>query len=115
MRLLPTLHEGHAPIYLHQAFSDAIDAYESWTPDTDEPRVAFEGALVPISLVFGRMRSCTDLLPARVLEDVAALVPEALHASGDEQVAYADAARIMRAVCVERLRKSPAKGLVSLL
>lgn len=29
-RVLPALHEGHASIYLHQAFADALDAYEAW-------------------------------------------------------------------------------------
>lgn len=103
-RLLPALHEGHAPIYLHQAFSDALDAYEAWEHDMSEPLVEFEGQSVPISSVFGRMRSCSDLLPIRILEDVAAVVPERLLVFGEEQLTYADAARVLRALCVERLR-----------
>lgn len=69
-----------------------------------EPLVEFEGQSVPISSVFGRMRSCSDLLPIRILEDVTAVVPERLLASGEEQLTYADAARVLRALCVERLR-----------
>ncbi|RWP40722.1 MAG: hypothetical protein E5Y63_07530 [Mesorhizobium sp.] len=103
-RLLPALHEGHAPVYLHQAFSDALDAFEGWEHRMDEPLVEFEGLSIPISSVFGRMRSCSDLLPIRILEDVAAIVPERLLASGEEQLTYADAARVLRALCVERLR-----------
>jgi hypothetical protein len=103
-RLLPALHEGHAPIYLHQAFSDALDAYEGWRREAEEPVVELDGVGVPISSVFGRMRNCTDILPVRVLEDVAAVVPERLFPFGDEQTTYADAARVLRALCVERLR-----------
>jgi hypothetical protein len=69
-----------------------------------EPLVEFEDQSVPISSVFGRMRSCSDLLPIRILEDVAAVVPEGLLAFGEEQLTYADAARVLRALCVERLR-----------
>jgi len=104
MRLLPALHEGHAPIHLHQAFSDALDAFEAWRLGQDEPFIDYEGAFVPISAVFGRMRSCTDLLPGRILDDVAALVPDGLVADADEPPTYAQAARVMRALCVERLR-----------
>ncbi|GLS28337.1 hypothetical protein SAMN04488498_11596 [Mesorhizobium albiziae] len=103
-RLLPALHEGHAPIYLHQAFADALDAYEGWERGMTEPLVELEGVSVPISSVFGRMRSCSDLLPVRILEDVAAVVPERLFAFGEEHLTYADAARVLRALCVERLR-----------
>ncbi|RWQ69469.1 MAG: hypothetical protein EOS85_28765 [Mesorhizobium sp.] len=105
-RLLPALHEGHAPIYLHQAFSDALDAYEGWEHGMGEPLIEFEGLAISISSVFGRMRSCSDLLPIRILEDVAAVIPGRHLASGEDQLTYADAARVLRALCVERLRNA---------
>lgn len=103
-RLLPALHEGHAPIYLHQAFSDALEAYEGWTYANEEPLVELDSLTIPISSVFGRMRNCTDLLPVRVLEDVAAVIPERLDALAGEQLTYSDVARVLRALCLERLR-----------
>jgi hypothetical protein len=101
-RLLPALHEGHAPFHLHQAFSDALDAYQDWSIGRVEPQVYYDGHSVAISAVFGRMRTCTDLLPIRLLDDVAALAPGLAEAT--EPPTYADAACIMRALCVERLR-----------
>ncbi|GHD14008.1 hypothetical protein ACFOEZ_17935 [Tianweitania populi] len=101
--VLPALHEGHAPIFLHQAFDDAIHAYEEWAPDLAEPEVEFDGRAVGISAVFGRMRDCTDLLPTRTLETVRAVTQED-GALSDQQVTYADAATLMRTLFVERLR-----------
>jgi len=103
-RLLPALYEGHAPFYLHQAFADALDAYQEWIAGAGEPRIPYDGNPVPISSVFGRMRRCTDLLPIRLFDDVAALEPEGRLAEGTEPATYADAAYVMRALCVERLR-----------
>ena len=103
-RLLPALHEGHAPVHLHQAFSYALDAYEAWISSLEEPQVEFEGLMVPISSVFGRMRTCSDLLPIRVLGDIEAVVSQRLFSGGGEAATYADAARLLRALCVERLR-----------
>ena len=64
-RLLPALHGGHAPINMHYAFEEALEAFEAWAPYIAEPSVEFEGRPVPISAVFGRMRRCSDLLPQR--------------------------------------------------
>ena len=104
-RLLPVLHQGHAPIYLHLAFDEALEAYEEWLPHLDEPRVLFEGRPVAISSVFGRMRSCTDLLPMRAVDAVKEVLGKGDIALSDDEATYGDAARIMRALCVERLRR----------
>ncbi len=103
-RVLPPLHEGHAPIFLHQAFQDALEAYENWGLHSDEPAVEFEGRTVPISSVFGRMRTCTDLLPVRILDDVRDALGERTADMVDGAVTYAEAAFLLRAICVERLR-----------
>lgn len=104
-RPLPTLHEGHAPFHLHQAFSDALDAYQDWAVGRVEPQVYYDGHSVPISAVFGRMRGCTDLLPIRLLDEVAAHDPDARLAEVTEPPTYAAAACVMRALCVDRLRQ----------
>jgi hypothetical protein len=104
-QLLPPLHEGHAPIFLHLAFQDALEAFESWKPGEQEPRVDCDGKPTAISAVFGRMRTCTDIMPIRVLDDVQALVHDpALAALEGTSATYAEAARILRAHCVERLK-----------
>ena len=107
-RVLPALHEGHAPIHLHQAFSDALDAYEAWGLDVAEPTVRFEDRDVPISSIFGRMRTCFDILPERVLGAVTDVVGDAFAPAGAGQITYADAALVLRAMCVERLRDEAA-------
>ncbi|MDQ6437656.1 hypothetical protein RB623_26700 [Mesorhizobium sp. LHD-90] len=102
-RVLPPLHEGHAPIFLHYAFQDALDAYEEWGLYQDEPKVELEGRRIPISSVFGRMRTCTDMLPARTLDAVRDVLGQRASDLSTEAV-YAEAAFLMRALCVERLR-----------
>ncbi|MET0943638.1 MAG: hypothetical protein ABWY13_20010 [Mesorhizobium sp.] len=103
--VLPPLHEGHAPTFLHYAFQDALDAYEDWQVGAPEPDVECDGKLTPISAVFGRMRGCTDILPIRVFDDVQAVVDEpSLAQFSGNQVTYAEAARVLRALCVERLK-----------
>lgn len=101
--LLPPLHEGHAPFILHQAFDDALDAYEEWRAGSSEPLVEFDGAHVAISAVFGRMRTCTDILPIRALDAVRDVVGPAAEIDED-QVTYAQAALLLRALCVDRLK-----------
>lgn len=100
-RILPPLYEGHAPINLHLAFEDALEAYELWDVDSGEPSVDLEERQVAISAVFGRMRTCTDLLPARVLDSVRAVAGKGV---ADEAATYAEAAMVLRALCVARLR-----------
>lgn len=119
-RTLPALHEGHAPYYLQQAFSDAVDAFEDWLPGRPEPRVEIEGRNVPISAIFGRMRSCFDLMPGRVADVVCGLVEAGtLTPSEGRHVTYANAAMLLRARCVDRLKRVAAafdgdQGSVSL-
>lgn len=64
---LPQLHEGHAPITLHELFRDAVDRFDDWDDGSDEPVVMFQGDAVPISAVFAHMRDCTDILPNNLL------------------------------------------------
>jgi hypothetical protein len=104
-QLLPPLHEGHAPTFLHMAFQDALEAFETWRPSEDEPVVDCDGKPTAISAVFGRMRTCTDIMPIRVLDDVQALLDDpALAALEGPAATYAEAARVLRAHCVERLK-----------
>jgi len=104
-QLLPPLHEGHAPMFLHLAFQDALEAFEGWTPGEVEPLVDCDGRPTAISAVFGRMRTCTDIMPVRILDDVLDLVGRSAATSLDQPTAtYAEAARILRAACVERLK-----------
>lgn len=105
-RILPPLHEGHAPIFLHLAFEEAMEAYEAWQPQADEPLVELEGKPVPISAVFGRMRNCTDLLPARVLVAVTHVLGGRAPVTGNDAPTYAHAAFVLRAMCVARLRRA---------
>ena len=107
-RVLPPLHEGHAPVFLHLAFQDALEAYEAWGLLADEPGVDLEGKLVPISAVFGRMRTCTDILPIRVLDDVRDVLGTQAASLADGAATYAEAAFLLRAACVERLRSEAA-------
>ena len=103
--LLPPLHEGHAPIFLHLAFQDALESFENWRHGEPEPSVDCDGKQTVISAVFGRMRTCTDIMPVRIVDDVQAVVEDPSLAKLDGPSAiYAEAARILRAHCVERLK-----------
>ncbi|MBB4092316.1 hypothetical protein HGG72_19415 [Ochrobactrum pecoris] len=97
--LLPPLHDGHAPIYLHHAFQDAVDAYEDWTPETAEPVVRVNGKTTRISVVFRRLWNCTDMVPRHTLEALRDIVPTGivLAEHWKETPTFAEAARIMRA------------------
>jgi len=102
--VLPPLYEGHAPILLHQAFHDALEAFEEWKTEAPEPFVEFDGSYVAVSAVFGRMRRCTDILPARTLDIVREVVGEAEPGLSQDEVTFAHAALMLRALCVERLK-----------
>ncbi|MBX3566763.1 MAG: hypothetical protein KF914_01810 [Rhizobiaceae bacterium] len=105
-RILPALHEGHAPVDLHNAFADALDAFDDWGLGAPEPAVEFGGDQVAISAVFGRMRTCDDILPERLRLAVDDIVgPGALDTGASAPVRLADAALRLRALCVERLTK----------
>ncbi|WP_343316018.1 hypothetical protein AAIB41_14675 [Brucella sp. BE17] len=108
--LLPPLHDGHAPIYLHHAFQDAVDAYEDWNLDVSEPVVQVNGKVTRISVIFRRLWNCTDLVPNRTLETLRDIVPATLvHAERwKENATFAEAARIMRTALERRkLRRLP--------
>lgn len=103
--VLPPLHEGHAPVFLHYAFEDALNAYEAWQQRAPEPIVECDGKPTAISAVFGRMRTCTDILPVRVLDEVQAVLDDpSLERFTANQTTYAEAALVLRALCVERLK-----------
>lgn len=104
--LLPPLHEGHAPIYLHNAFQDAVDAYEDWTAGAGEPAVNVNGKHTRIGVIFRRLWRCTDTVPRRTLDALRDQVPEKwLEPDGSRGTTYAQAARAMRALCEERLER----------
>lgn len=106
-RILPALHEGHAPFHLHQAFSEALDAFEDWLFGQPEPRVEMEGRNVPISAIFGRMRTCYDLMPSRLSDLAIGLVGvDAIVPAEGRHMTYADAAVALRAKSVERIKNS---------
>jgi hypothetical protein len=100
---LPVLFEGHAPVSLHQAFEAALAALETWSIGDDEPHVDLDSHALPISVVFGRMRSCTDLLPVRLQNDVEAVTGQPLPPV-DGAITYASAAQILRSMCIEQLK-----------
>lgn len=111
--LLPPLHDGHAPIYLHHAFQDAVDAYEHWNLELAEPVVAINGKITRISVVFRRLWSCTDTVPRHTLEALKDIVPSNLiHAERwKENATFADAAHLMRtAIEWRKARRVPAVG-----
>lgn len=111
-RLLPFLYEGHAPITLQNAFSEALDAFETWEPGTDEPTVEFEGALVPVSSIFGRMRSCFDIVPQRVLDAVDDVAGTTFCETfgGRGNATFSEVAGVLRGLCIERLKHVPPSG-----
>ena len=91
--LLHPLHEGHAPIILHNAFQDAIDALEDWELGSDEPQIDVNEKRVTISAVFRRLWTCTDILPARTLAVVEDLLPLRSAEFRIGSSTYADAAQ----------------------
>ncbi|WP_354416595.1 hypothetical protein [Mesorhizobium shonense] len=58
---------------------------------------------MPIGSVFGRMRTCTDILPWRIEGDVSAIVGDTSISDGDRPATYADATLILP-LCVGKLR-----------
>lgn len=104
-RTLPALHEGHAPYHLHQAFSEALDAFEDWLPGQPEPTVLVEGRNVPISAVFGRMRTCEDLVPSRVADVVFSIILVGSLPVSENLLTYAHVAAPLRAKCVDRFKR----------
>lgn len=108
-QFLPPLHDGHAPIGLHMAFHDALEAYEEWAENAEEPTVQVDGRRVTISSIFVRMTDCTDLLPRRTLITLFAIVPGADRASLECGCpTFGDGGRLLLALC------SPLKPLLDL-
>lgn len=103
-RLIAPLHEGHAPVMLHLAFDDALDAFETWKAPADEPAVEFEGRRIPVSSVFGRMRNCTDFLPVRTIQAVEDVTGLSLTGVDGEPPTYGSAAVVLRALAIEKLK-----------
>jgi hypothetical protein len=106
---LPELHDGHAPIALQVAFEDALYAVDDWDAAHDaahrEPRVPFERASYPVSEIFDHMLDCTDILPARLVDQVDENLTRPRAARGSlDRITYRTAARIMRIV-VRRKRQ----------
>jgi hypothetical protein len=102
-RFLPPLHDGHAPIGLHLAFQDALESYEEWVTDADEPRVQVDGRYLSISSIFCRMVDCTDLLPRRTLDVLFAVVRPTDRAQLESgRSTFADGGRLLLALCHER-------------
>ncbi|MDQ0998728.1 hypothetical protein QFZ34_003910 [Phyllobacterium ifriqiyense] len=100
--LLHPLHEGHAPIILHNAFQDAIDALEDWELGRDEPVIDVNERQVAISTVFRRLGTCTDILPARTLAVVEDLLPLRSAEFKAGTSTYADAAYSLWELCLQK-------------
>lgn len=101
--VLPELFEGHAPITLQNAFHDALEALEGWMPGEGEPAVALGERALPVSRLFTVMTQCTDLLPRRTLAVLESILAGKRAGISDGAV-YADAARLVRPVCLQRQR-----------
>jgi hypothetical protein len=102
--LLPDLDQGHAPITLHHAFHDALELFEDWPDEAGEPAVYVEGKTVPISLVFAQMVGCTDLMPRRTKDVLAAIASSAAGTAGAEGGdIYSRGARLMLSFWEDRL------------
>lgn len=112
-KVLPDLFEGHAPITLQNAFHDALEALEEWKEGSDEPLVPVDGFNAPISHVFARMSGCTDLLPLRTRDVLETIIDKgSFRATGGSL--YADGARLVMPLCVERLTMSLLRPTASL-
>ena len=112
-KVLPELFEGHAPITLQNAFHDALEALEEWKEGSEEPLVAVDSFNVPISHIFARMSACTDLLPLRTRDVLETIIDKgSFRATGGSF--YADGAKLVMPLCVERLTLSLLRPTASL-
>lgn len=103
---LPALYEGHAPITLQTLFRDALEAYDDWEEGMPEPRVAFEGKMLPISDVFDWMRPCTDIMPANLIGIVTDRLTKPWSGTGPlDEMTVSTAARVMSVLVRRRLRR----------
>lgn len=101
---LPPLHNGHASITLQAVFRDALDAFESWDTELNEPLVTFEGKILPISLVFDALRECTDILPMNIVGAVTERLTKKWEGEGPlDEMPFSTAARVMGVLVRKRL------------
>lgn len=102
---LPELHEGHAPITLHELFRDALEAYDDWDRGEDVPLVSYQGQPVSIATVFLHMRDCTDILPNNLVGAIKERLTKPLSsASPLEEIPFSTAARVMNIMVRKRYR-----------
>ncbi|PWK76909.1 hypothetical protein C8K44_101235 [Aminobacter sp. AP02] len=112
-KVLPELYEGHAPITLQNAFHDALEALEEWKEGSEEPLVPVDSFNVPISHIFARMSACTDLLPLRTRDVLETIIDKgSFRATGGSL--YADGAKLVMPLCIERLTLSLLRPTASL-
>jgi len=105
-RVVPALHDRHAPISLQDAFLDAVEAFDDWQAGQEEPAIAFEEKLIPISSIFGRMRASDDLAPEKVRLAYSATVGNDPDAPAPYAFTYGYAASRLRELSLEILRES---------
>ncbi|MBP1859901.1 BRA0787 family protein [Rhizobium herbae] len=105
---LPELHEGHAPITLHQLFRDALEAYDDWVDGTEAPIVYHQGMPVSIGIVFDHMRDCTDILPNNMVSAITERLSKPLSRNSPlDDMTFSTAARVMCVMVRKRqLRRS---------
>ncbi|MBW9065980.1 hypothetical protein JNB71_21980 [Rhizobium herbae] len=101
--LLPQLHEGHAPITLHQLFRDALDAYDDWVESEEAPKVYHQGVPVPIAVVFDHMRDCTDILPNNMVSAITERLTKPWNSDSPlDEMTFSTAARVMSVLIRKR-------------
>ncbi len=93
---LPQLHEGHAPITLHQLFRDALEAYDDWVDGGETPTVYFQGMPIVLDVVFDHMRDCTDILPNNMVSAITERLTKPWSSDSPlDEMTFSTAARIM--------------------
>lgn len=105
-RVVPPLQERHAPMILLDAFYEAIEAFDEWSAGDSEPTVRYDGKDVPVSSIFGRMRTSEDLASEKVRLSYAAAASIEPSRIDARNLINADIATHMRELCLERLRDS---------
>jgi hypothetical protein len=53
---------------IRAAFGDAVDAFEKWGNGAPEPCVETRGQELPISVVYGLLWNCDDIMPSRLCQ-----------------------------------------------
>ena len=104
-RVVPALHDRHAPTSLQEAFYEALEAYDDWALHAPEPSVRLEDKDIPVSSIFGRMRTSDDLVPEKVRLAFHAAAAPLNDGLDSRELTYAAVAIRMRELCLERLRE----------